>query len=1317
MVALTWLKGLRERAGRKPERRSRDNHGRSAVPLHVDLQHLEQRTLLTSTIQFTGDGLLRILADGDETIKIGEDASVPGQLDVQVDGVSATNLPTALSTSQVMSIDIIAGAGDNVIDLSGVNVALFSGLTGTGSTISIVGGQGDDQITGASDITTNISGGDGNDVINGGSAGDVLAGNDGNDSITGGMGDDTVNAGDGSDVVTGDEGDDSILGDDGDDSLTGGVGDDFINAGDGRDSVLGGAGNDTINGMAGNDTLDGGDDADSLLGGSDEDSILGAAGDDILHGNSGDDTLESGDGNDRVFGQAGRDSVNGGSGTDFINGGSGNDTLNGNAESDTIIGGSGGDAIQGGSGDDRVRGQGGPDTILGNAGQDFLDGGTGDDGIAAADPSVSIQSTLLVNPEGDPTSPQSAVLTLTLSSATLLPVTVDFTTVEGSALAGSDFVATSGTVTIPAGVTSQTLTIPIVGDLVQEPAPDETFTVVLSNPQGLTIQNGTSTVSIRDDDVPAFSIDDVTIMEPGDATDVVFAIDVSGSASSVFTGATVGDVNGDGQPNTIIDVELDSLITYNNTVLAVNAPMSRVSLITFFSTNSSVGRVEMDPAAGYVPFTMNLTTTPLADVDGNGINDVEDILRNVPSFTLPFGGTGGSVLSNANQTFIDLATPPNDGLVIVLSDFAIGNASAMELAVLTSAGRRVRAFEVSNFSFGFSATASYDPNFVVVNDPQDLSDELSMVAVGGVTPFTVTLDQPAVGATSVDFNTVDGTAIAGVDYVAQSDTLVFPPGTTSQTIPVSVFNDGIVEPNETFSVVLSNPSAGSRIEDGTGVATIIDQGASMTPASFSGSASVSLGAVGSPSTSFIPPLSLGTTTSGNVICETVIGGRGRDTLLGSDVADFIDGDDGRDLIFGNAGDDTILGGAGMDTIFGGLGADTIDGQGGDDLIDGGLGEDTMIWNGQPDGDDTVIGADGQDQAQVQATDAANTLVVGQSSTGELVVTEGTATLTVDETVATVLVSGNNGDDTITLGDLRQVGRISLVVDGGIGDDLIDASAANIGNVRLELRGGEGTDTVRGSESAERLSGGDGDDSIVAGGGDDTVDGDAGADVIDGGSGDDSIRGGADDDTIDGSEGDDTVDGGLDSDVIRGGDGDDSLRGNFGDDNLNGNSGSDTLLGQSGQDTLSGGSGSDLLNGGRNNDRINGQSGNDSILGDHGDDSIDGGGGNDEILGGDGDDTINGGNGADGIDGGNGSDLLQGNAGNDVIRGGDGDDTIRGGGGADTMLGDQGIDVLNGNGGNDLGQTGEGGDPAPTATETIDEQFTLTLKLLDRLDAM
>jgi hypothetical protein len=44
-------------------------------------------------------------------------------------------------------------------------------------------------------------------------------------------------------------------------------------------------------------------------------------------------------------------------------------------------------------------------------------------------------------------------------------------------------------------------------------------------------------------------------------------------------------------------------------------------------------------------------------------------------------------------------------------------------------------------------------------------------------------------------------------------------------------------------------------------------------------------------------------------------------------------------------------------------------------------------------------------------------------------------------------------------------------------------------------------------------------------------------------------------------------------------------------------------------------------------------------------------------------------------------------------------------------------VLNGNGGNDLGQVGEGSDPPPTATETIDEQFTLTLKLLARLDAM
>jgi hypothetical protein len=68
---------------------------------------------------------------------------------------------------------------------------------------------------------------------------------------------------------------------------------------------------------------------------------------------------------------------------------------------------------------------------------------------------------------------------LTLTNPSVQVITVDYATANGTATAGSDYVASSGTVTIPAGATSATITVPIIGDTTVEP--NETFNINLSN--------------------------------------------------------------------------------------------------------------------------------------------------------------------------------------------------------------------------------------------------------------------------------------------------------------------------------------------------------------------------------------------------------------------------------------------------------------------------------------------------------------------------------------------------------------------------------------------------------------------------------------------------------------------------------------------------------------------------------------------------------------------------------------------------------------------------------------------------------------------
>ncbi len=87
--------------------------------------------------------------------------------------------------------------------------------------------------------------------------------------------------------------------------------------------------------------------------------------------------------------------------------------------------------------------------------------------------------------------------------------------------------------------------------------------------------------------------------------------------------------------------------------------------------------------------------------------------------------------------------------------------------------------------------------------------------------FAVTLSKASSFATTVHYQTADGTATAGSDYVATAGTLTIPAGALKGTIPVAIKGDATYEGDETVSVVLDTP-VGATIAQGTGVATLVD---------------------------------------------------------------------------------------------------------------------------------------------------------------------------------------------------------------------------------------------------------------------------------------------------------------------------------------------------------------------------------------------------------------------------------------------------------------------------------------------------------------
>ncbi|WP_283215005.1 Calx-beta domain-containing protein, partial [Methylobacterium trifolii] len=102
--------------------------------------------------------------------------------------------------------------------------------------------------------------------------------------------------------------------------------------------------------------------------------------------------------------------------------------------------------------------------------------------------------------------------TVSLSAASGTTTTVNYATSDGTALAGSDYTATSGTLTFAPGTTSRTITVLANGDTVFEP--NESFLVNLSGATNATITDtqGVGTIT-NDDPAPTIAISDVTVSE------------------------------------------------------------------------------------------------------------------------------------------------------------------------------------------------------------------------------------------------------------------------------------------------------------------------------------------------------------------------------------------------------------------------------------------------------------------------------------------------------------------------------------------------------------------------------------------------------------------------------------------------------------------------------------------------------------------------------------------------------------------------------------------------------------------------------------
>ena len=1319
-----------------------------------------------------GTGLgIQISVDGDD----GNDTII-GSLDLgsTLIGGDGSDTITGSAGNELINAgdgadSVIAGDGNDTV-LGGDGNDIIDAGTGDDS---IDAGDGNDSVTGSDGVDT-LSGDDGADTIDGGAGNDVINGMSGLDELIGGDGDDTLLGGADDDIVSGDTGNDLIEGNGGNDVISGGDGSDQIHGGSGNDVIEGDAGADILNGQSGNDDINGGSEGDTILGGGGKDTLSGGTDNDVVKGQSGDDI---------VFGGGGADSVDGGDGNDIVEGigtfafisdttvtegdsGGVSATLTVSLTQPTIIGLTVSFVTTSGTalvGQDFLATSGtltyGPGetsktitvTVLGDltgeGGESFfvdlsttspvgISDSRGEISILDDDVVASINDIAQTETNGSTT----FNFTVSLNGVPQNAITVDYEFGNGNALAGVDFDGTAGSVTVAPGTTSAQLSVTVTGD--GTPEDDENFFVNLIATSDYSLSDGQGIGTILNDDgALPFGIT---------TNNSLFATRDANRWTTTATDGTPGFNQGD-------PMTLTWGIVPDGTMIPGLTGLGASDMIAQFDVfyNETATGVDVTNRTWFALFQQvfdryqeisGLTYIYEPADDGmnvdNGNPGVIGVRPDVRIGGDDLGGTGGLLGFNFFPNFSDMTLDSADlNFAIPLSLRNIvahehGHGLGQPHVIGSNSQNTPGVVALMN---PFLATSFDGPQEFDILVTQRTYGDTNERGTGNETVATATVSGSVDAGTPVTItgNSIDSNTDADVyQFTVTTDLTVSidltPTGSTVNAGPQDQFN---FNPGTTLNLQTLN-DLGLELIDSDGVTVLASsfgggfgQSELITDFTLPAAGDYSLRVTGTqdapqayslsviiPAVAVVPP-----SQSGDLLPDTLIGGSGNDTISGADSNDLLVGNAGDDLMGGGGGQDTLLGGAGRDTLDGGNGNDTVDGQGGADSLSGGAGDDTIVWDGQNDGNDTITSDNGGDTLRVGGKSTDDTFTVSQSGVGELIVSQGTASISVagsgiEAGIEAVVINGGSGNDTITITDIDRVGALVLTVNGGSGGDTVSASGASLGNLRLGINGDLGDDTLTGSADADTINGGDGSDIISGETGNDTLSGDEGNDSISGGEGNDLVDGNDGNDTALGDAGDDSLLGSFGSDMLIGGVGNDTIDGGFGNDLLNGMSGNDSLLGNFGNDRIAAGSGDDTVNGGNDNDTIQGHSGADLIDGSHGDDSILGQAGNDTIFGDDGNDTIMGGNGNDVVYGEDGDDVIDGEAASDTIVGGDGNDTLRGGGSNDTITGDQGDDVINGNSGSDTASTGEGSDVI-SDVETIDENFVLSTDLIQDFDTL
>lgn len=441
-------------------------------------------------------------------------------------------------------------------------------------------------------------------------------------------------------------------------------------------------------------------------------------------------------------------------------------------------------------------------------------------------PTISVNDASVT--EGD-SGTRNLTFDVDLSFATSDVVTVDYTTADGTGVAGSDYTSTSGSLTFSNRVTRQTVSVPVLGDTLDEP--NETFFLDLSDPTQATIADGRGRGTITDDDpLPSLSIGDVSQSEgsgtmrftvtmsaaSGRTVTVAWATsDGTARAPDDYTSGSGALSFAPGVTSQTLDVVLvgDSLDEADESFDVTLSSPSNATL----ADATGVGTIQDDDA----PPTLSVGDVAVVESGGSA------------TFTISLSAASGRTVTVSHATSNGTATAPADYTSTSGSTSFAPGVTAQTVSVPIASDALDEANETFTFSLSNPGNATLADGTAVgtITDddaPPTLSvGDVSVAESGGSATFTVSLSAASGRTVTVSHATSNGTATAPQDYTSTSGSTSFAPGVTTRTVSVPIASDALDEADETFTLTLSNPS-NATLSDGTATGTIQDDDAPPT---------------------------------------------------------------------------------------------------------------------------------------------------------------------------------------------------------------------------------------------------------------------------------------------------------------------------------------------------------------------------------------------------------------------------------------------------------------------------------------------------------